>query len=679
MRIRNIGIVAHIDAGKTTVTERCLFYAGRIHKIGEVHDGTTQMDWMPQERERGITITAAATSFEWNNHEIHLIDTPGHVDFTIEVERSLRVLDGAVVVFCAVSGVEPQTETVWRQADGFRVPRLAFINKMDRPGADFTSAVGEIKTRLGANPIPIQLPMGAEDHFTGVVDLVTEKAWSFSGDETTPPKECPIPQAMLGEVASAREKLIEAAADFDDAVASAYLEGQTIDNAALKAALRKGVIACKIVPVLCGAALRNKGVQPLLDAVCEYLPSPSDITEVEGVVPTTGEKAVRPADDKAPFTALAFKVQMDDGRKAVYLRIYSGVINAGDDVYNSRTKKNEKVARLFSVHANRHNRIETSGAGSIVLAMGLKDTATGDTLSSPKAPISLERIEIQEPVISRAIEPKTSAEKDKMDIALAKLADEDPTFKYGEDSETGQMIIRGMGELHLDIVVDRILREYNVHVTVGRPQVVYRETLARSAEAEARFERMIEHEMLFGHAKLRVAPRPRNSGNVLKLDLIKPEVLPGEPKIIDPPAMILDAALQGAKDAMGSGPQGYPFEDIEVIISGIEYHPDVSSVAGQKAAMAEAMRRASKSAGTLLLEPIMKLEVITPDAHVGDVLGDLNSRRAQIEDVGYRGAQRLILAKVPLRRVFGYSTDLRSATQGRAGFTMRFVAFDTWE
>ena len=678
-RVRNIGICAHIDAGKTTVTERFLYYAGRIHKIGEVHDGEAQMDWMPQERERGITITAAATTIAWRGFDIHLIDTPGHVDFTIEVERSLRVLDGAVVVFDGVSGVEPQSETVWRQADKFRVPRISFINKMDRAGADFPGAVEEIRTRLGARPIPIQLPIGAEDRFTGVVDLIRMRALYFSGDETEAPSEDDPPAAMADEVAAAREKVIEAAADFDDAIANAFLEGQPIEEAALKAALRKGTIDCAIVPVLAGAALRNKGVQPLLDAVCDYLPSPIEVPPIKGVVPGTEEPASRPPEDSAPFCALAFKVAMDEGRKAVYLRIYSGVLKPGDEVQNARTRRNEKVARLFSVHANKRERIERAGAGSIVIAMGLRDAGTGDTMCAPKAPILLERIDIYEPVISRAIEPKTQAEKEKLDFGLGKLADEDPTFRFGEDAETGQMIIRGMGELHLDILVDRLRREYGVDANIGKPQVVYRETLAKPADAEARFERVVDDETLFGHAKVHVAPRPRASGNSLKMAVVKPPVVSGAPKIPETPQVILDAAMEGAREAMRSGPQGYPIEDIEVTITGIEYRPDASTAAGEKAAVGEALRQAWRDAGTRLLEPIMKVEVISPEPNVGDVLGDLNARRAQIEDVGFRGAQRVILAKVPLRRMFGYSTDLRSATQGRASYSMQFEKYDAWE
>jgi elongation factor G len=678
-RVRNIGIVAHIDAGKTTVSERFLFHSGRIHKLGEVHDGEAQMDWMPQERERGITITAAATSIAWRGHDIHLIDTPGHVDFTIEVERSLRVLDGAVVVFDGVSGVEPQSETVWRQADKFHVPRIAFINKMDRAGADFSAAVLEIKERLGARPIPIQLPVGAEDRFEGVVDLVRMQALTFSGDEDEAPTEHEIPAALVSAANAARDTLIEAAADFDDAIANAFLEGRVIEEAVLKAAIRKGTLACGLVPVLTGAALRNKGVQPLLDAVCDYLPSPVDVPPVTGVIPGSEEKTSRPADDAAPFCALAFKVAMDEGRKAVYLRVYSGVVRPGDEVQNARTRKNEKVARLFSVHANRRERIERGGAGTIVVAMGLRDAGTGDTICSPKAPILLERIDTYEPVIARAIEPKTQAEKDKLDFGLGKLADEDPTFRYGEDAETGQMIIRGMGELHLDVIVDRLLREYGVDATVGRPQVVYRETLAGPGEGEARFERLVEDEALFGHARVRVAPRARNAGNRLTLDLPRPVAAPGTQRIIETPAAIIEAAMEGARDAMRSGPEGYPLEDIEVTIVGIEFRAEASTPSGEKAAVGEAMREAFRDAGTRLLEPIMRVEVTAPENNVGDVLGDLNARRAQIEDVGFRGTQRFIVAKVPLRRMFGYSTDLRSATQGRATYTMTFEKYDGWE
>ncbi len=678
-KVRNLGIVAHIDAGKTTVSERFLFYSGRIHKLGEVHDGEAQMDWMPQERERGITITAAATTLEWKGHELHLIDTPGHVDFTIEVERSLRVLDGAVVVFCGVSGVEPQSETVWRQADGFKVPRLCFINKMDRAGADFAAVVDEIRKRLGAHPVPVQIPIGAEDGFEGVVDLVAHKAFYFSDDGEEPPREADIPADLADAVTAAREKVIEAAADFDDDLATSYLEGKPIEAARIKSALRVGTLKCAVVPVLAGAALRNKGVQLLLDAVVDYLPSPLDVPPVEGTHPKTHEKVSFPPQDAAPLCALAFKVQMDEGRKGVYLRIYSGAVKPGQDVFNPRTGRKEKIARLFAVHADRRERIEKSGAGSITFAMGLRDAGTGDTICSADNQILLERIGIQEPVISRAIEPKTQAEKEKLDQSLAKLADEDPTFRFGEDTETGQTIIRGMGELHLDIVVDRLRREYKVEANVGKPMVVYRETLAGAATAEARFERDVEDEKLFGHAQVKVAPRARGSGNELRCELTRPPPVPGAPKVPEAPQAIVDAALEGAREAMRSGIEGYPLEDIEVVITAIEYRPETSNPLGQKAAVGEALRRALREAKTRLLEPIMRVEVTAPEAHVGDVLGDLNARRAQIEDVGFRGVDRVVIAKVPLSRMFGYSTDLRSATQGRASYAMQFETFDAWK
>ncbi|MCG5054261.1 MAG: elongation factor G [Myxococcales bacterium] len=677
LRTRNIGIVAHIDAGKTTVSERFLFLSGRIHKIGEVHDGEAQMDWMPQERERGITITAAATTVEWKGHDLHLIDTPGHVDFTIEVERSLRVLDGAVVVFCGVSGVEPQSETVWRQANRFHVPRIAFVNKMDRAGADFARVVDDVRTRLGANVAPVQLPIGAEDRFVGVVDLVREKALYFSGTETEPPREDVIPADMAEDVAKAREALIEAVADLDDALATAYLEGQAISEETLKAALRKGTVGCKLVPVLAGAALRNKGVQPLLDAVVDYLPSPLEVPPIEGVVPGTNEPASREPTDSAPFCALAFKVQMDEGRKGVYLRIYSGTAKPGDEVLNVRLGQKEKIARLFSVHANRRERLDKAGTGEIVLAMGLRHAGTGDTICAPNAPILLDQIVAQEPVITRAIEPKTTAEKEKMDFALQKIADEDPTFRYQEDADTGQSIIRGMGELHLDIIVDRLKREYNVEATVGRPQVVYRETVSGPADVEAVFERDLENEKLFGHAKVHIEPRPRGAGNEIRLAIAPPNVPPGT-KVIEPPQSILDAALDGARESMGSGLEGYPLEDVALVITGLEYRPEASTPNGQKAAMGEAVRKALRTAGTSLLEPIMRVEISAPESNVGDVLGDLNARRAQIEDVGFRADQRMIVALVPLRRMFGYATDVRSATQGRATYSMLFEKYDTW-
>jgi elongation factor G len=671
-QVRNLGIVAHIDAGKTTVTERFLYYTGRIHKMGEVHDGEAQMDWMPQEQERGITITAAATTLAWRGHELHLIDTPGHVDFTIEVERSLRVLDGAVVVFCGVGGVEPQSETVWHQADKFHVPRVAFVNKLDRVGADFHAVVAQIRERLGARPVPIQLPIGAEDRFRGVIDLVRERALVWSGEADAAPVEEPIPAELRDSARAARDALIEAAADQDDALAEAYLEGRAVPPEAIGAALRKGTVACRIVPVLCGAALRNRGLQPLLDAVVDFLPAPTDLPPVHGTHPKTGQAEQRGPADGEPACALVFKVQMmDQGRRMAYLRIYSGRITPGDDLFNPRTGRREKVARLLQLHANRRERIERAGAGSIVAAMGLKDAATGDTLCDPAAPIALESIEAYEPVISAAIEPRTLQEKEKLDFGLGKIADEDPTFHVREDPETGQTLISGMGELHLEIVVDRLAREFGVTARVGQPQVVQRETLSRPAEAEARFERKLEEEQLFGRVRLRVAPRARGSGSRFAL------ALPPDAPV---PEAIAQAALEGGREAAQAGVlDGYPVEDIEVAITGVEVRDGLASAVGYKIAASEAFRQASREAGPLLLEPIMKVEVVVPEEFTGDVLGDLGARRGRIENLTSHGPRRVIDALVPLRRMFGYSTELRSLSQGRASFSMQFSQYDVTE
>jgi elongation factor G len=670
-RVRNIGIVAHIDAGKTTVTERFLFYSGKIHKIGEVHEGDTQMDWMPQERERGITITAATTMFNWRSHELHLIDTPGHVDFTIEVERSLRVLDGAVVVFSAVDGVEPQSETVWHQADKFRVPRLAFINKMDRVGADFPAVVEQIAKRLGARPAAVQLPIGAEDKFVGVVDLVRMRAFTFSGEETDPPHEVDVPAALRAEAEAAREHLVEIVADVDDAVAEKFLDGRPIEADDLRAAIRRACIAVKIVPVLAGAALRNKGVQLLLDAVVDYLPAPNDLPPVEGTDPKHPEKKLaRPPEDKAPFSALAFKIAMDEGRKVVYLRIFSGTLRPGDDVLNGRAGAAEKVARLFQVHADKRERIDKAGAGMIVAAMGLKQATTGDTLSAPSAPIVFERIESYEPVIAMAIEPDTLSDKEKLDFGLQKMVDEDPTFRVNEDPETGQTIIRGMGELHLDVIVDRLVREYGVKARAGKPQVVFRETISKTAEADGRFERNLEDESIYGKVRVRVAPRPRHTGMRYLTRL--PEAVPLPPHLVE-------AALSGVREASQSGPGGYPMEDIEVTVLGIETREGASPEVGTKIAASNGFRGACAEAGPALLEPIMSVEVVVPEDFLGPAIGDLNQRRGRIEDVGARGDKRIVQAKVPLQRMFGYSTALRSLSQGRANFTMQFAEYDSWD
>jgi len=665
-QVRNIGVVAHIDAGKTTVTERFLYYTGRIHKLGEVHDGEAQMDWMPQEQERGITITAAATTMPWRGHELHLIDTPGHVDFTIEVERSLRVLDGAVVVFCAVSGVEPQSETVWHQADKFRVPRLAFINKMDRVGAEFEAVVGEIRSKLGAVPVPVQIPMGAEDKFAGVVDLVRMCALRFSGEIDQVPEPEPIPAEIAAAAAAAREKLLEAVADCDDAIAEKFLEGAAIEEAELVAALRRACIAVKAVPVLCGTALRNKGTRQLLDAVVSYLPSPADLPPIAGVDPRKPEiKLSRALNDKEPLAMLAFKVAMDDGRKHVFLRIFSGVVKPGDEVLNARVGKLEKVARLFAVHANRKERLERGGAGEIVVATGLKLVTTGDTLCASTAPILLERIDTYEPVMSVAVEPRTNAEREKLELALAKIVDEDPTFRVREDAETGQTIISGMGELHLEIVTDVLTRTYGVEVAVGKPQVVFRETVTGSAEASATFERELKEESLYGEATCRVQPRPRGQGARINI----------APGLLAAPAVI-ESATQGLREASQSGPNGYPLEDIEVTLTRVGTREGAQPEVGVKIAAAEAFRKAVAQAGPRLLEPIMEVEVSAPEEFLGAVIGDLNQRRGHIHDVKSHTVKRIVDARVPLKNMFGYSTDLRSLSQGRATFTMKFHAYD---
>ncbi len=671
--VRNLGVVAHIDAGKTTVSERFLFHSGKIHKVGEVHDGETEMDWMEQERERGITITAAAITFEWKKYEIHLIDTPGHVDFTIEVERSLRVLDGAVVVFCGVAGVQPQSETVWHQADKFKIPRVAFINKLDRVGASFPSVVADIRERLGANAVPVQLPIGSEDQFTGCIDLVAMKAVMFSGDVTDTPTVEPIPAELAAAAADARDKMIQAIADLDDAIAIKYLEGQDIAQAELVAAIRKATIAVKIIPVLAGTALRNKGIHSLLDAVVDYLPSPADVPPIEGVDPRTlrdggaGEKVVRLPKNSEPFSALAFKIAMDEGRKVAFLRIFSGTLEPGHEILNVRTNKKEKVARLFRIHAAKRERLDKAGAGEIVAVAGLKDATTGDTLCDPKAPILLERIDTYEPVISQAIEADTAAAKERLDFALGKMVEEDPTFHVKDDPDTGQTIISGMGELHLEIIVDRMKREYGVQARAGKPQVVYRETVLAEGDGHAVFERDLKEQAIFGEASCRVHSRPRGSGMEFK------RTLPALPPL---PDVIVQAAMQGLRDAASSGPDGYPLEDVEVTLTSVQLRDGANGEIGARAAAAEAFRRAVAAARPSRLEPIMLIEVTVDDEYLGAVIGDLNQRRGQVQDVGSRGVKRVVTAHVPLRNMFGYSTDLRSATKGGATFSMQFHAYD---
>jgi len=667
--VRNLGVVAHIDAGKTTVSERFLFHSGKIHKVGEVHDGETEMDWMEQERERGITITAAATTFEWKKHEIHLIDTPGHVDFTIEVERSLRVLDGAVVVFCGVAGVQPQSETVWHQADKFRVPRLAFVNKLDRIGASFPAVVADIRERLGANAVPIQLPIGSEDSFSACIDLVTMKAIMFSGDVTDTPDIADIPSDLAASAADARDQMIQSLADLDDAIAVKYLEGQDITEAEIKAAIRKATIAVKMIPVLAGTALRNKGIHPLLDAVIDYLPSPADVPPVTGVDPrNTSEKLTRAPKNNEPLSALAFKIAMDEGRKVIFLRIFSGMLEPSHEVLNVRTNKKEKVARLFRIHANKRERLDRAVAGEIVAAAGLKDATTGDTICDPKSPILLERIDTYEPVISQAIEADNQAAKERLDFALAKIVEEDPTFRVKEDAETGQTIISGMGELHLEIIVDRMRREYGVQARAGKPQVVYRETVLSEGEGSAVFERDLKEQAIYGEAKCKVRGLSRGSGMEFKRALPASTMLP---------EVIINAGMQGLRDAASSGPDGYPLEDVEVTLTALGIKEGANGEIGCRAAAAEAFRRAVATANPSRLEPIMAVEVTVDDEFLGAVIGDLNQRRGHVQDVGTRGAKRVVQAHVALRNMFGYSTRLRSLTEGRGTFTMQPHAYDT--
>ncbi len=667
-RTRNIGIVAHIDAGKTTVSERILFYTGKSYKMGEVHDGEAVMDWMPQEQERGITITSAVTTCTWKNTEIHIIDTPGHVDFTIEVERSLRVLDGAVVVFCAVAGVEPQSETVWHQADKYGVPKIAFVNKMDRIGADFFHVVEMMRDRFGSLPVPVQIPVGSEDTFQGVVDLINRKLLIW--DETSQGADFTvgeIPEDLTQAASLEREKMIETLADCDDELAEIYLAGEDATPAQIITALRKATIALKIVPVLCGAALRNKGIQPLLDAVIQYLPSPEDIPPVEGINPKTRQQEIRRSSDKEPLAALAFKVQMDEGRKLTYLRIYSGQISSNGEVYNAVKKKKEKIARLLQMHSNKRERIDRASAGDLVAVLGLKETTTGDTLCDEAHPIVLEQMEFYEPVISQAIEAKTPADQEKLAVALAKLTEEDPTLKVKYEDETAQTVISGMGELHLEIIVDRLHREFNARVNVGRPRVVCRETIQRHAEAEYLFEKELGDKKHFGQVRLELTPRKRGAGNEI-VNAIPEEIIPAE---------YHEAIEESIRDAMTSGVlNSYPVIDVSARLTGGAYREGEASIQGYKIAAATAFRDACLAAEPIMLEPIMMVDIITPSEFMGDVIGDINARRGEIQAVNPKGPVSEIKAKVPLKALFGYSTDLRSATQGRAVFTIMFEEYN---
>ncbi len=667
-RTRNIGIVAHIDAGKTTVSERILFYTGKSYKMGEVHDGEAVMDWMPQEQERGITITSAVTTCAWKNHDIHIIDTPGHVDFTIEVERSLRVLDGAVVVFCAVGGVEPQSETVWHQADKYGVPKIAFINKMDRVGADYFSVIDMMGKRFTSVPVPIQIPAGSEDNFRGVIDLINQKLliWNDSaqGLEFTSQD---IPEEFAEAARTNREKMIEMLAEHDDELADKYLGGKEITTGDIEKGVRKATISLKIVPVLCGAALRNKGIQPILDAVVNFLPSPEDIPPVRGINPITKKEEVRQCSDKEPLAALAFKIMLDEGRKLAYLRIYSGQIQAGGELYNVVKKRKEKIARLLLMHANKRERIEKASAGDIVAVLGLKDTTTGDTLCAEKNPIILERIEFYEPVISQAIEAKTPGDQEKLSVALDKLLDEDPTLRVKYEEETAQTVISGMGELHLEIIVDRLQREFNARVNVGRPRVVYREAIQKQVEAEGIFERELGEKKHFAQVRVSLTPRKRGMGNEI--------IIMTDESII--PAEFHEAIIEGIKEAAMSGAlNGYPVTDVGAAVTGGSFKESESSVQAYKIAAAAAFREAFGKAEPVLLEPIMMVDVITPAEFMGDVIGDINARRGEIQAVNPRGTISEIKAKVPLKALFGYSTDLRSATQGRATFSMIFLQYD---
>jgi len=667
-RIRNIGIVAHIDAGKTTVSERILFYTGKSYKMGEVHDGQAVMDWMPQEQERGITITSAVTTCMWKDAEIHIIDTPGHVDFTIEVERSLRVLDGAVVVFCAVAGVEPQSETVWHQADKYGVPKIAFVNKMDRVGADFFNVIKMMRERFTSLPLAVQIPVVNEGGFSGVIDLITHKMLVW--DEDTLGAEyrvVEIPGECAAQAREEREKIIEALADADDLIAEKYLAGEEITDAEIYLALRKATISLKIVPVLCGTALRNKGIQPVLDAVVNYLPSPEDIPPVKGINPKTRKEEIRLSSDKEPLAALAFKIQLDEGRKLTYLRIYSGQVSAGGEVYNAGKKKKEKIARLLRMHSSKRERIEKASAGELVAVLGLKETATGDTLSDEKYPIVLEQMEFYEPVISEAIEAKTVADQEKLSMALAKLTEEDPTLKVKYEDETAQTVISGMGELHLEIIVDRLKREFNAQVNVGRPRVVYRETIQKQTMAEGVFDKELGEKKHFGRVVLELFPGRRGSGNDIVM-AVDGETIPSE---------FHECIEEGIREAMMSGQLGgYPVMDVAVKVTGGAYREGESSVQGYKIAASAAFRDAFRAADPIFLEPIMTVEVITPGEFTGDVIGDINSRRGEIQSVNPRGPVSEVKANVPLKALFGYSTDLRSATQGRAVFSMIFSKYD---
>ena len=666
--VRNIGIMAHIDAGKTTTTERILYYAGKIHKIGETHEGGAQMDWMEQEKERGITITSAATTAIWKGYKLNIIDTPGHVDFTVEVERSLRVLDGAVALFDAKSGVEPQSETVWRQSDTYHVPRISHINKMDVTGADFFRSVDTIRDKLHGNPVPIQIPMGAEENFIGMIDLIEMKAEIYKDEMGTQIEVTDVPEEYMESALKWRENMIEKASEYDEDLMMAYLEGEEISNEMIKSAIRKGTVACKMNPVTCGSSYKNKGVQLLLDAIIDYLPSPLDIPAITGTEVGGDEVITRHASDEEPFSALSFKIVTDPYvGKLCYFRVYSGTLKAGSYVYNATKGKRERIGRILQMHANKRQEIEEIHAGEIAAAVGLKDTTTGDTLCDEKEPLILENMEFPEPVISVAIEPKTKASQDKMAIALQKLSEEDPTFRTYTDDETGQTIIAGMGELHLDIIVDRLLREFKVEANIGNPQVSYRESITKAAEAEGKYVRQSGGRGQYGHAKIKIEPQEPGKGFEF-VNAIVGGAIPKE---------YIGPVQQGIEEALQSGVlAGYEILDVKVTLYDGSYHEVDSSEMAFKIAGSMALRNAVEKANPVLLEPMMKVDIVTPEEYMGDVIGDINSRRGRMEGMELVAGAQIVHCYVPLSEMFGYATSLRSNTQGRATHTMTFDHYE---
>lgn len=667
-KTRNIGIMAHIDAGKTTTTERILFYTGKVHKMGEVHDGAAVMDWMEQEQERGITITSAATTCLWKGYRINIIDTPGHVDFTVEVERSLRVLDGSVAVFCAKGGVEPQSETVWRQADKYRVPRIAYVNKMDIVGADFFNVMEMMRQRLGANPVAVQLPIGREASFSGIIDLIREKAIYYLDDLGTRSDETQVPEEMQDLVKEQREKLLETLAEYDEGIMMKYLEGEEIPEEEIKRAIRKATLEVRITPVLCGSSYKNKGVQLLLDAIVDYLPSPTDVPDIRGIDPDTGEESTRKSGDSEPFSALAFKIMADPYvGKLTFFRVYSGTLKSGSYVYNSTKNKKERIGRILQMHANHREEIDEVSTGDIAAAVGLKDTTTGDTLCDEQHPIILESMQFPEPVISVAIEPKTKADQEKMSISLQKLSEEDPTFRTYTDPETGQTIISGMGELHLEIIVDRLLREFKVEANVGKPQVAYKETITKPVKAEGKFIRQSGGRGQYGHVWIEIEPADRGQGYEF-VNKVVGGVIPKE---------YIPAVDLGIRDAMESGTlAGYPVVDVKATLYDGSYHEVDSSEMAFRIAGSIAFKEGMKKANPVLLEPVMKVEVVVPEEYMGDVMGDINARRGRIEGMEPRAGAAVIRGFVPLAEMFGYATDLRSKTQGRGTYTMQFSHYE---